>query len=746
MFDKAPVDSDEEKQFGVKTSLYLAAGFAAAQFIEVIYWQVQLKQTFSVSFQQSSLHWFAIAAFFLVWAVVRQYVTTPQTRFFYLFFFWSGLSFLAKGLLSIVLPGGIALFYILLTGDWDLLRRMRLVYISDKIKTRTSVIIGTISSLLAVWLISYPMFKGRGLTGVFKDLLAFRIKTGSSQMYPFAWLKGVFVSLDKSVIYPLTKAPLATQLWIFLAVFAGVGILIAAIGRDNWKENLKAYLFPGMLIYLIVAGSWCCVMNFKHGLPFMREWFIYHHFSRLAGTIEKPNNSFDLYIKQIGFGMFPWSVLIPIALVRFLRWSWKDFTTLTRRRHFFFFCWFFFPYVFYTYSSTKFHHYIFPVVPPLAIIIAYWLSRLFKEDGVLKERIGVGASLMLFALLAKDLATNYKPLHQLFTYYTTRVTPGEVYPKTTFTFLFVLIFLVWVSIMMVRRVRFLQFGALMIPIAMFVLFVNVRLIPAVGVNFSYKSLYTAYKAFDKGRNLPFGEYSNWDERSTSYYFKNKSRYLGRTRTAKNFLRRKGPVFIMVSKRKIPTLRRLAKAVGKRIYILDRPHYDMWLVSTKLMVSKKRSAGDKIRLKKLPNMATKNWKKVNVDFGGKVRMVGVWIDKPNGYKRGDKVKIRFLFKVLKRMKKNWRIFIHADPVKWTRHRQNWDHEAAEGLYPTSEWKPGEYVQDIVVRTLPRNFPSHYSRLHVYMGFWLGSDRLAVGRSSVYHDGQNRVRSIVLKIKP
>ncbi len=48
-------------------------------------------------------------------------------RYYYLFYFFSALAVLAKGLIGIVLPGGVIICFILITRRWRLLREMRLV-------------------------------------------------------------------------------------------------------------------------------------------------------------------------------------------------------------------------------------------------------------------------------------------------------------------------------------------------------------------------------------------------------------------------------------------------------------------------------------------------------------------------------------------------------------------------------------------------------------------------------------------
>lgn len=974
LFNLRPLDTLEERKSGVRTFALLAGLFLLFQIIELAYWRFKLlpvptwsqllsfqklawqreAYSWSITWQQGSVLWISIAAFLALWAVVRAYTQDPGKRAFVLFFFFSGLGFLAKGLLSIVVPGGAVIFYILLTRDWDLLRRMGLFYDSPTLNGTTTVLLGSLASLLAVWFITYPMMpeatrqmqnntnhqlrqmqqnvarlqlqhtsnkqrqdSGTGfrlfvqqqsvkylqwqqntlgsvhqfysdfrnrmtlpqqivsfaavvlLLALFSVLLAGQSRgfawafllTGGvflavlSQVtrlkpyfanYPlvtslvvllfvltgltFAWSKqpdwqqslpyygGLSVLLLIAVVHQffpfekfLQKGAFVPPVLVFFSIFTIgfigiISLLVATRQADKtdvsalsyptltWflvgastflffalqprilpglnpnatfsilllltlvgllglyrsgqsREHLKAFFLSGAVIYLIVAGSWVFVMCYKHGLPFMQEWFIYHHFQRIQGVIEKPNDSFDLYIRQIGFGMFPWAAFLPIALIRFLRWNQADVLEEKMRRNIFFLCCFFFPYFFYTFSSTKFHHYVFPVVPFLAIIAGVWLSSLFREDGIRQERLGLAASFLLFVLLAKDLMTNYKPLHQLFTYYTNRQTPGDVYPRNFFLLVFALFGIVLLLIVLSRKLRYYQFAFLMIPTAIFVLFVNVKLIPAVAPNFSFKSLIEAYQKHDRGRKLPFGEYSNWDERSTSYYSKNFSRYLGRDNEARSFLRQateQRPVFIMVSRHQIPTLRDLAKAEGKKIYIIDRKHYEMWLVSTKQPEGARGI--ESVRFSQKPALPGPYWRPVNIDFGGKARLIAVRLDKPYGYRRGDKAEIRFLFHVTGKFTKDWKVFIHADPVKWTRHRLNWDHEMAEGLYPTSEWKKGEYVQDIFERTIPRDYPSHYNNLNIYMGLWLGNNRVPITYANVYNDGQNRALPVRLKLLP
>ena len=51
---------------------------------------------------------------------------TGKAKYYYLFYVFLGVSMLAKGLLPLVLTGGIFFFYLLITWDWALLKRLRL--------------------------------------------------------------------------------------------------------------------------------------------------------------------------------------------------------------------------------------------------------------------------------------------------------------------------------------------------------------------------------------------------------------------------------------------------------------------------------------------------------------------------------------------------------------------------------------------------------------------------------------------
>ncbi len=79
-------------------------------------------------------------------------------------------------------------------------------------------------------------------------------------------------------------------------------------------------------------------------------------------------------------------------------------------------------------SATKFHHYVFPVLPGLAILIALFVDRLWK-DGPAEHAVSLIFGLVLFILVGKDLAENPKNFTDLFVYNYDRPYPTELVTK-----------------------------------------------------------------------------------------------------------------------------------------------------------------------------------------------------------------------------------------------------------------------------------------------------------------------------
>jgi 4-amino-4-deoxy-L-arabinose transferase-like glycosyltransferase len=139
-----------------------------------------------------------------------------------------------------------------------------------------------------------------------------------------------------------------------------------------------------LLIVPVVALPWFVAMYVRHGPPFTDELVFHDMFNRafhhVHDTNEGDDTSFRFYVWQLGYALFPWTGLAPTGLLWWLggrasreNGEHGDASAL--------FCvWFVVAFALFSFMGTKFHHYIFPAVPPIAMLIG----------AVLDERLGRG--------------------------------------------------------------------------------------------------------------------------------------------------------------------------------------------------------------------------------------------------------------------------------------------------------------------------------------------------------------------
>ncbi|MCS6914724.1 MAG: glycosyltransferase family 39 protein [Myxococcales bacterium] len=134
-------------------------------------------------------------------------------------------------------------------------------------------------------------------------------------------------------------------------------------------------LLRGSLVFLCVGGAWYAMMLARHGLPFWMELVGDNYINRAQGR-HGDRGTFEYYLRQLGAGLFPWSGLVATALLGIGRWLRQE--TASPRRHLALFClcWFVTDLVVVSLVNTKFHHYILPALPALAVLAGLLLDEL----------------------------------------------------------------------------------------------------------------------------------------------------------------------------------------------------------------------------------------------------------------------------------------------------------------------------------------------------------------------------------
>jgi 4-amino-4-deoxy-L-arabinose transferase-like glycosyltransferase len=211
-------------------------------------------------------------------------------------------------------------------------------------------------------------------------------------------------------------AALATMAKGPVGVVLPAAVLLAALavtGRLRVLSRLP--LGGGVVLVLAATLPWYVASFVRHGAAFTDELVFRHMIGRATSHLHDTNAgddvSFRYYVWQLGYAAYGWAGLLPAALAFWPagrpgeggragnRRSEGKVTALL---------WVALAFALFTAMPTKFHHYIFPALPPAALLIGILLDDLAGPSARLgRGAIGAaalgGAALVL--LVARDLAS-----------------------------------------------------------------------------------------------------------------------------------------------------------------------------------------------------------------------------------------------------------------------------------------------------------------------------------------------------
>ncbi|MDY7228690.1 ArnT family glycosyltransferase [Hyalangium rubrum] len=201
-----------------------------------------------------------------------------------------------------------------------------------------------------------------------------------------------------------------------------------------WGQLLRMRLGTGFLVFLAVAVPWYLTLSLFDGVDdegkgFFYRFFIHDHLNRLTAGVHTttPGGTFIYFIEQGGYAIFPWVALLPgafavVARLKLRSDSKADHLALIAV------LWVAFTFWLLASSATKFHHYVFPILPGLAVLIALFIDRLW-QDGPAEHAVSLIFGLVLFVLVGKDLAETPKNFTDLFVYNYDRAYPVDLINK-----------------------------------------------------------------------------------------------------------------------------------------------------------------------------------------------------------------------------------------------------------------------------------------------------------------------------
>jgi 4-amino-4-deoxy-L-arabinose transferase-like glycosyltransferase len=194
----------------------------------------------------------------------------------------------------------------------------------------------------------------------------------------------------------LAKGPAAV-------ILAGGAIGLWALATSQWRSAFR-------LVHPIAIGSFCIValpwyvICAARNPDFLRVFIFQHNFERYLTPVFQHRQPFWFFGWITLLAMLPWTVLLIFAWQEGLR-LWRD-KSWRNSPGFFYACWALFPIIFFSISQSKLPGYILPAVPPLALLCAVSIPRVFRRsrNGAIAASLGVGLVWIVLSLFVFHMA------------------------------------------------------------------------------------------------------------------------------------------------------------------------------------------------------------------------------------------------------------------------------------------------------------------------------------------------------
>ena len=176
--------------------------------------------------------------------------------------------------------------------------------------------------------------------------------------------------------------------------------------RQYWKDG---YPLRGMLLFAAIAAPWYIAMFMIHEEAYIAAAQA-NTTGRFANPMEGHGGTIFFYLPVLFLGFFPWSAFLPMSLFYSLK-DWKMFQSgmyersVEQKLELFLGVWIIGLLIFFTLSSTRLPHYIFPLFPASAVLVALFWRRILHEPSPAGLTISIRLLVILGYIFGLALAT-----------------------------------------------------------------------------------------------------------------------------------------------------------------------------------------------------------------------------------------------------------------------------------------------------------------------------------------------------
>ena len=190
----------------------------------------------------------------------------------------------------------------------------------------------------------------------------------------------------------------------FLGIGACLGMAVLAKGLVPFVLALplawylrrwwRAWWLAGVAL-LVTAVPWYVAMYQRHGVAFLREFFMKHHFERFYSNALQHVQPWYYYVPVLLAALFPWTPMLALlAGGRAVVWDQRRSLLVATVA---------FGFVFFSVSVNKLPGYLLPLLPSLLMLLGAELERRTLVDLAKKWFVAPALLIALIPLIAKGL-------------------------------------------------------------------------------------------------------------------------------------------------------------------------------------------------------------------------------------------------------------------------------------------------------------------------------------------------------
>ena len=278
----------------------------------------------------------------------------------------------------------------------------------------------------------------------------------------------------------------------------------------------------------------------------------------------------------------------------------------------------------------------------------------------------------------------------------------------------------------------------------FAFYLTQDLVTRLSTHLSFKPVLESYAKFAHGGEK-IGKY-RIEGHGSSFYSKQTMVELPSQERVVQFLRDPARVFAMVPTDELAALDAAFKQARVPYYVVDASSSKFLLVTNQLAAGQRddNPLANNVWSPPAADPTAKppwTWRvPLSATFGDAVELIGA--DFPPSVRRPGAIPLDLYFHIKAKVPGAYKIFLHFDGPAAP--RVIGDHDPVNHAFPTNDWLPDEYIRDHYATDVPL-MTTPAGMYTVYMGFWPGGEGKRLKITQGPNDGADRVRVGTIEIK-